>query len=204
MSRRSGWIFLRRPHHRNIRGKLTGWRTSFAAILGLVNGFILTMLMTMLRFPYNYASAIGLSFLYQFSSLLVQRKIVEESPSAVIGSGTSFRIICPVHSIVAGNRLFRKFLIASSLLTMSFSAAAFFTVAAMKQFNLIGIGHRYIYGSYDYRTDSQRCYYRLDCGFERDKVCIDYLRCKSSAFDYCRVMCSVCSMVLFVYCVPGY
>jgi MFS family permease len=118
------------------RGRLAGWRTSFAAILGLLNGFVLTMLMTMLRFPYNYASAIGLSFLYQFSSLLVQRKIVEESPSVLSAPVRLSELFARMHSLVAGNPLFRKFLIASSLIALSFSAAAFFTVDAIKQFDL--------------------------------------------------------------------
>lgn len=118
------------------RGRLVGWRISFAAILGLINGLILTLLMTLLSYPYNYASAIGLSFLFQFSSLLVQRKIVEESPSVLLQPVRFSELFTRMHSLVAGNILFRKFLIASSLMTLSFSAAAFFTVDAIQQFDL--------------------------------------------------------------------
>jgi len=130
------WMdFLAKTTSPENRGRLAGWRTSFAAMLGLANGLILTILM-MLRFPYNYASAIGLSFLLQMSSLLVQRKIVEESPSILSAPVRLSELFVRMHSLVAGNHLFRKFLIASSLIVISFSAAAFFTVDAIKQFDL--------------------------------------------------------------------
>jgi hypothetical protein len=118
------------------RGKLVGWRVSLAAMLGLVNGFILTIFLTILPFPYNYASIIGLAFFYQMGSLAAQDKIVEEQPSAVTAPVRLSELYNRMWTIVKGNRPFRKFLIASSLLTASFTSAAFFTVAAIKQFDL--------------------------------------------------------------------
>jgi len=118
------------------RGKLVGWRISLAALLGLVNGFILTMLLTMISFPYNFAVVIGLAFLFQMGSLAAQQKIVEEHPSIVTAPSRLPELYKRMLSIVKGNRPFRKFLIASSLLTVSFTSAAFFTVAAMKRFDL--------------------------------------------------------------------
>jgi MFS family permease len=118
------------------RGKIMGWRVSLGAFFALFNGFILTAMLTMLRFPYNYASAIGLAFLFQMSSLAAQKKIVEELPSPVSTPERLADLFARVRSMVAGNRLFRKYLIASGLLTLSFSSAAFFTIAALKRFNL--------------------------------------------------------------------
>ena len=131
------WMdFLAKTTSPERRGKIMGWRVTLAAVLALANSFILTAMLTMLRFPYNYASAIGLAFLFQMSSLVAQRKIVEELPSPVSTpvhlSGLFFR----VRSIIARNRLYRKFLIASALLTISFSSAAFFTIAAIKRFDI--------------------------------------------------------------------
>jgi MFS family permease len=131
------WMdFLAKTTSPERRGKLMGWRTSLAAALGFVNGFILITLLTMLSFPYNYASAIGLAFVYQMSSLIVQRRVVEEAPSIITNSVRLSELFGRVRTIVAGNRIFRKFLIASALLTISFSSVAFFTVAAMKRFDL--------------------------------------------------------------------
>jgi hypothetical protein len=118
------------------RGKIMGWRVSLAAVFALLNSFILTALLTMLPFPYNYASAIGLAFLFQMSSLAAQRNVVENIPSLVSAPVHLSELFSRVRSIVAGNRTYRKFLIASSLLTISFSSAAFFTIAAIKRFDI--------------------------------------------------------------------
>ncbi|MGA3286729.1 MAG: MFS transporter [Bacteroidota bacterium] len=131
------WMdFLAKTTSPENRGRLAGWRISFAAILGLVNGFILTVLLVMISFPYNYVAAIGLAFFYQISSLVAQQKIVEEQPSAVTAPVRLSELFARMRFIVAGNRPFRRFLVASALLTGSFSSVAFFTVAAMKRFDL--------------------------------------------------------------------
>jgi MFS family permease len=118
------------------RGRVIGWRASFGALIGLLNGFILTLLLTVLSFPYNYASVIGLAFLYQMSSLVVQNKIIEASPSIIINPVRLQYLFSHARSIIKGNQQFRKFLYASTLPTISFSAVAFFTVAAMKRLDL--------------------------------------------------------------------
>jgi MFS family permease len=131
------WMdFLAKTTSPERRGKIIGWRVSLAAILALINGFILTAILSWLRFPWNYASAIGLAFLFQTSSLVAQRNVVEEIPSPVSTPVHLSDLFYRIRSLVAGNRLFGKFLIASALLTISFSSAAFFTIAAMKRFNL--------------------------------------------------------------------
>jgi MFS family permease len=131
------WMdFLVKTTSPESRGKLIGWRASLAALLGLVNGFILTALLTMIPYPYNYAAIIGLAFFYQMGSLAAQRKIVEEQPSAITAPVPLSELFAHMRSIIAGNRSFRRFLVASALLTMSFTSVAFFTVAAMKRFNL--------------------------------------------------------------------
>ena len=131
------WMdFLAKTTSPERRGKIMGWRVSLGAVLALVNGFILTAILTMLRFPYNYASAIGLAFLFQTSSLAAQHKVVEVMPSPVSTPVYLSDLFSRVRSIVLNNRLYRKFLIASALLTISFSSVAFFTIAAIKRFDI--------------------------------------------------------------------
>jgi MFS family permease len=131
------WMdFLAKTTSPERRGKIMGWRVSLAAVLALVNSFILTAMLAMLPYPYNYASAIGLAFLFQMCSLAAQHHVVEDMPSPVSTPVRLSDLYSRVRSIVAGNRLFRKFLIASALLTFSFSSAAFFTIAAMKRFDI--------------------------------------------------------------------
>jgi MFS family permease len=131
------WMdFLAKTTSPERRGKIMGWRVSLAAVLALVNGFILTAILTMLRFPYNYASAIGLAFLFQMSSLAAQHNVVEEMPSPVSTPVHLSDLFSRVRTIVAGNHIYKKFLLASALLTVSFSSVAFFTIAAMKRFDI--------------------------------------------------------------------
>ena len=131
------WMdFLSKTTSPERRGKIMGWRVSLAAVFALVNSIILTAMLTLFCFPYNYASAIGLAFLFQMSSLAAQNKVVEEMPSPVSTPVHLSDLFARVRSIVAGNRIYRKFLIASVLLTTSFSSVAFFTIAAMKRFDI--------------------------------------------------------------------
>jgi MFS family permease len=131
------WMdFLVKTTSPEARGKLLGWRTSIGAALGLFNGLILTALLAILDFPYNYASIIGLAFLYQAGSLVAQNKVAEKTASAVADPVLLSDLLAHVRSIVTGDPIFRKFLVASALLTLSFSSAAFFTVAAIREFSL--------------------------------------------------------------------
>jgi MFS family permease len=70
------------------------------------------------------------------SSLAAQRNVVENMPSLISTPVHISELFSRVRSIVAGNRIYRRFLIASALLTISFSSAAFFTIAAMKRFDI--------------------------------------------------------------------
>jgi MFS family permease len=131
------WMdFLAKTTSPERRGKIMGWRVSLAAVFALVNGSILTAMLTLLRFPYNYASAIGLAFLFQMSSLAAQHKVVEVTPSPVSTPVYLSDLFSRVRSIVANNRIYKKFLIASALLTISFSSVAFFTITAIKRFDI--------------------------------------------------------------------
>ncbi|MGB2869201.1 MAG: MFS transporter [Bacteroidota bacterium] len=118
------------------RGKLIGLRTSIGALIGFFNGLLLTVLLATLRFPYNYASAIGLAFVYQMASLFVLRKVVEDRPSVVVEPVRLTLMLQRARAILNGDRRFLRFLVASSLLTVGLSPVAFFTVAALKKFNL--------------------------------------------------------------------
>ena len=107
------WMdFLAKTTSPERRGKIMGWRVSLAAVLALVNGFILTAILTMLRFPYNYATAIGLAFLFQTSSLAAQHKVVEEMPSPVSTPVHLSDLFSRVRTIIAGNHVYKKFLLA--------------------------------------------------------------------------------------------
>ena len=66
----------------------------------------------------------------------MQRKVIEGIPSEVAQPMRILKLFSHLRSIVTINHVFRRFLIASALLTISFSSVAFFVVAAMKRFDL--------------------------------------------------------------------
>ena len=120
----------------NLRGRLMGLRTSAGAGLGFLNGILLTALLTLLPYPHNYASVIALGFCWQMASWFVQRRVEERHPSARSVPDSLPNLMSRISGILRRDRLFVRFLVASSLLTVSFTSVAFFTVFAMQQFNL--------------------------------------------------------------------
>jgi MFS family permease len=68
--------------------------------------------------------------------LAAQHKVVEEMPSPVSTPVHLSDLFSRVRTIIAGNHVYKKFLLASALLTISFSSVAFFTIAAMKRFDI--------------------------------------------------------------------
>ncbi len=120
----------------NNRGKLLGLRASLGAILGFINGFILLAFLVYIPFPWSYASVFGLAFLFQLSSVIAQRRVVEDQPSRVATPAPINELFVHVKTIIKTNHTYRRFLFASTLLTVSLISVAFFTVAALKKFSL--------------------------------------------------------------------
>ena len=118
------------------RGKLIGLRTSVGSLIGFFNGLLLTVLLAALPYPYNYATAIGLAFVYQMASFLVLRRVVEERPSVIVEPVRLGLMLQRARMILQRDRRYLKFLVASCLLTVGLSPVAFFTVAALRKFNL--------------------------------------------------------------------
>ncbi|MBI2619251.1 MAG: MFS transporter [Ignavibacteriales bacterium] len=121
------------PHQ---RGRLMGMRSSIGASLGLVNSLLLALFLTYLDFPWNYSAAFFLAFLYQISSWLVQRRVVEDQPSAIELPVPLSRLAARVRQILLSDARFRRFLLASAVSTVGLMPMGFFTVAALKRFAL--------------------------------------------------------------------
>jgi MFS family permease len=120
----------------NNRGKLLGLRTSLGAVLGFLNGFVLVAFLAYIPFPWSYASVFGLAFLFQLSSVIAQRWVVEDQASRVATPAPIGELFTRVKKIIRTNHIYRRFLFASTLLTISLISVAFFTVAALKKFSL--------------------------------------------------------------------
>ena len=141
----------------NNRGKLLGLRASLGAILGFINGFILLAFLAYIPFPWSYASVFGLAFLFQLSSVIAQRRVVEDQPSRVATPAPINELFVHVKTIIKTNHTYRRFLFASTLLTVSLISVAFFTVAALKKFSLNESYSRLIHHHHHCSTNCQRC-----------------------------------------------
>ncbi|MEX1139364.1 MAG: MFS transporter [Bacteroidota bacterium] len=121
------------PHQ---RGRLMGLRSSFGSGLGLLNSLVLAALLTYFTFPWNYALAFLLAFAFQFSSWIWLKRVVEETPSATEPPVPLSRLIAKVAAIVRGDRMFRLFLISTGLAVVGLMPQGFFTIVAIKRFDL--------------------------------------------------------------------
>jgi hypothetical protein len=118
------------------RGKLMGIRTSVGALLGFMNGFLLTALLTFLVFPFNYSSVFAVAFALQFSSWMILRNVTETQPSVVEPRASFGDLVSHVRQIILKDRLFRRFLVSVAFLIVGLMPAGFYTIAAMKKFAL--------------------------------------------------------------------
>jgi MFS family permease len=115
------------------RGVLLGMRVSLGATLGFLNGLFVSILLASFVFPADYATIIGLGFLLQVASVLIQRHVAEWEPSTVHPSPRPQMLVIRVREIVTEDRAFRRFLAASALVVVSFSGVGFFTVSALRR-----------------------------------------------------------------------
>lgn len=118
------------------RGRLMGGRSSVGALLGFVNGAVLTTFLTYFSFPWDYGATFFLAFLYQIASWLVLRKVSGEQPSEIVPPIPLASLFGRVSDLLRSDRRFWLFLVASALSVIGLMPAGFFAVAALKRFSL--------------------------------------------------------------------
>jgi MFS family permease len=117
------------------RGRLSGMRTSIGGFGGLLCGMLLTVLLTVLPFPMNYASAFLVAAALQGVSLVLQLGLVEDAPSAVMPRLGLSAYAGQLGNVLKANREFRIFLSSSVFLVLATLPMGFFTVYALKRFH---------------------------------------------------------------------
>lgn len=118
------------------RGKLLGLRTSLGALFGFLNGFIIVAVLGTVSFPWSYSAIFIFAGILQMSSLIAQKRVIEAVPSPTKQAVSPLRLYVIVRKILRRDKIFKRFLIASSFLVVSFMSVAFFTVDALKKFSL--------------------------------------------------------------------
>jgi MFS family permease len=124
-----------------LRGRLTGIRSALAGAGSFACSFLLTFLLATFVFPYNYGVAFLIASAFQFTSLILLGRLVEGVPSKIVPLAPLRNYALQLKGIFVGNTEFRKFVIASILLTFATLPVGFMTVYAMHRF---GAGEAYV------------------------------------------------------------
>jgi hypothetical protein len=120
------------PLHR--RGRLAGMRTGFGSLAAFLAGIVLTLFLSSLRFPLNYAVGFFIAFLLQMASVITQIYIVEPEPSRVAEKRPISAYLLRLPEVFRGNKEFRHFMVSAIILVIANMPVGFFTVYALKRF----------------------------------------------------------------------
>ena len=118
------------------RGKLMGIRISLGAMLGFLNGFLLTVLLGYLPYPFNFAAVFGLAFFLQFTSWVILRNVVETEQSTVASHDSPRNLMIRVKNILRKDAVYRRFLVSAAFLIVGLMPIGFFMIAAIKKYGL--------------------------------------------------------------------
>jgi len=120
----------------NARGKLMGFRTSIGAAVGLLNSLLLTLLLSVVEYPFSFSIALLIAFVFQMISWGILRKTVETVPSVVDPPVRFPQILSHARSLLQNDNVFRRFLVASAVSIVGSMPVAFLTVAFIARFQL--------------------------------------------------------------------
>ncbi len=122
----------------DLRGKLLAFRQLCGSSLGILGGFIVTAILSILSFPLNFASLFVLAFLLMMCSFYYLTVLAEpESEPVKQTPERSGSIVNRARVIFERDKIFRNFLLADAFTLMSMTASSFYAVYAIQEFNLI-------------------------------------------------------------------
>lgn len=116
------------------RGRLVGIRNSLGGLGAFFGGVILTWLLARFGFPVNYAIGFFIAFALQFTSIVIQSRLVESEPSPVVARRPMRTYLRDLPVALRADKEFSRFLVACSFLVIAAMPAGFFTVYVLKDF----------------------------------------------------------------------
>ncbi|MFN0157843.1 MAG: MFS transporter [Bacteroidota bacterium] len=117
------------------RGRVVGIRNSIGAACAFMCGIVLTWLLGATEFPTSYAFAFLCAGSIQMLSLILQQRLIETEPSAVVESKSLASYVRQLREVLRMNKEFRAFVISSAVLILATMPTGFFTVYALKHFH---------------------------------------------------------------------
>lgn len=115
------------------RGRLIGIRTSFGGVVALIAGLMLTGILASFPFPGSYALAFALAALLQFTSLIIQSRVRETTPTDVVPRDSVETYFQDLRRILRESREFRLFILSMALLILGSMAVPFYPVYAVRE-----------------------------------------------------------------------
>jgi len=116
------------------RGRLAGYRSALAGIMGFGCSLVLTWILTEFEQPVKYSMVFGFAFLFMMISLWVQAGMVESVPSPVTERRRVKEFLSEVPVVLRQNDSFRNFIIAMAFLVLATISITFFSVFAIQRF----------------------------------------------------------------------
>lgn len=120
-----------------LRGRLIALRQLASSTLGIFGGWAVTVILSILSFPANFASLFFIAFLLSMLSYLYLR-VLHEPTSQPTGARVEYssNIIQQARDVLSRDRHFRNFLVVDAFTLMSMTASAFYSVHAIEKFRL--------------------------------------------------------------------
>jgi MFS family permease len=118
-----------------LRGRLLGIRTFTASIGAFLAAFALTWMLTVFPFPINFALIFLSTFILQYSSILLQYYLIEESPTPATALLSFPDFLSQLKMVFRTNKNLRRLIAAAGVCTLATMPLGFFTIYGLNAYN---------------------------------------------------------------------
>ncbi|MDP4192773.1 MAG: MFS transporter [Bacteroidota bacterium] len=132
-----GWFDLiakLTPIH--LRGRLFAFRSITGGALGIIGGWIVSMILSRISFPENYAILYLIAFIITMCSYIFLTLLKEDSPDDVHEEKGYKDFFRGLPRILKEEKNFRNYLVADALLVTALMADVFYSINALSRFSL--------------------------------------------------------------------
>jgi len=119
-----------------VRGRLFAIRSMLGALLGIVGGWIVTIVLNNVAYPVNYSLLFFLAFVIMMISFWFLTKLKEEDGNRAKKNLGFREYIMQLPRILKHQKNYRNFIIADAAFISSVAALAFYTVFALEKYSL--------------------------------------------------------------------
>jgi len=116
------------------RGRLAGYRSSLAGMMGFGCSFALTWILVSFPSPVKYTLVFSVAFFLQAVSIWIQSGLVELEPSPILEKKPLREFLSEILDLLRSNRSFRNFIVATVFLVLATISVTFFPVYAIQKF----------------------------------------------------------------------